>query len=106
MLERKYPHTEAERAALDRLRSRMNVSRMIVRRRMQLGLTQDEIARRAGTKQSRISEIESLAGNVRFDTLDRLTRAMGLEITLQPRVRYDAEGIAVATPSGGVESLE
>jgi transcriptional regulator with XRE-family HTH domain len=63
----------------------MNVGRMIVRQRLRLGLTQAQIAERAGTKQSRISELETLSGNVRFDTLDKIATVLGLEVTLQER---------------------
>src|SRR5687767_11447787 len=78
-----YPESEAEQSAFERWRSRMNVGRILIRWRLRKGLTQDQLARLAGTKQSRISELESLGGNVRFDTLDKVTRALGLEITLQ-----------------------
>jgi len=77
--------SDAERAAFEALRSRMNVGRLIAHWRMKRGLTQDGLAQIAGTKQSRISELEGLRGNVRFDTLDKISRALGLEITLQPR---------------------
>jgi transcriptional regulator with XRE-family HTH domain len=63
----------------------MNVARMIAVTRVRLGLSQQEIARRAGTKQSRISELETLSGNVRFDTLDRIAMALGLEVALVER---------------------
>jgi transcriptional regulator with XRE-family HTH domain len=63
----------------------MNVGRLIIEYRMRLGLSQAEIARRAGTKQSRISELETLNGNVRFDTLDKVAMALGLEVTLRER---------------------
>jgi transcriptional regulator with XRE-family HTH domain len=69
----------------------MNVGRAIVEHRLKLGLSQAEVARRADTKQSRISEIETLGGNVRFDTLDKIALALGLEVTLQPRP--DVQGI-------------
>ena len=83
-----FPPTEAELSEAEGLRSRMNVGRLLVRWRMKFGLTQKQLAERAGTKQSRISEVETLGGNVRFDTLDRIARALDLEITLQPRVGH------------------
>jgi transcriptional regulator with XRE-family HTH domain len=85
MLEINKPQTPEVRSAIERLRSRMNIGRIIVAQRLKLGLTQDEIARRAGTKQSRISELETLAGNVRLDTLDKIALTLDLEVTLQPR---------------------
>ncbi len=86
-------YSPAVQTAMTLLRSRTNVSRMIVEYRMKLGLSQVEVARRAGTKQSRVSELETLAGNVVFDTLDRVALALGLEITLQPRADVAQEPI-------------
>jgi transcriptional regulator with XRE-family HTH domain len=85
MLEINKPQTPEVRNAIELLRSRMNVGRMIVEYRVRLGLTQEQIAKDAGTKQSRVSELETLSGNLRFDTLDRIAKALGLEVTLQPR---------------------
>lgn len=79
------PLSERERRVEEELRSRINVARLIGEYRVRCGLTQDELARRAGTKQSRVSEIENLRGNVRFDTLDRIAGALGLTVTLEPR---------------------
>ena len=41
-----------------------------------------------------MSEIEAMSGNPRFETLDRISRAVGLMVTLAPRT---ASSIAVAT---------
>lgn len=79
--------TAAEREELEALRSRVNVARAISFARVDQGLSQDELGRKAGTKQSRVSEIENLDGNPRFDTLDRISRALGLMIDLVPRER-------------------
>ena len=79
------PLTTAEIEVEGSLRSRINVAKLIAESRLWMGLTQDELGRRAGTKQSRISELESLRGNVRFDTLDRVARELGLVITLERR---------------------
>jgi transcriptional regulator with XRE-family HTH domain len=46
-------------------------------------LTQLEVARRAGTKQERVSEIESEKGNPKLDTLSKVIGALGLEIRLE-----------------------
>jgi len=66
-------------------RSLQNVSRAIIDTRIGLGLSQEELGRRAGTKQSRVSEIEAMKGNPRFDTLDRIARALDLMVDLVPR---------------------
>lgn len=90
MLEMNKPQTPEVRSTIERLRSRMNIGRMIVATRMRLGLTQAEIARRAGTKQGRVSELETLSGNVTLETLDKIALALGLEIALQPRAQPTA----------------
>jgi transcriptional regulator with XRE-family HTH domain len=107
-------YTEKHREAADRLRSRLNVAGSLLDARLALGLTQEELGKLAGTKQSRVSEIEAMKGNVRFDTLDRIARIVGLAIDLVPRrpaqpvpsgfhqsgEPFRAEGVAYA----GVES--
>jgi len=66
-------------------RSHVNVATILLGARLDQQMTQDELGRAAGTKQSRISEIEALKGNPRFETLDRIARVLGLMITLTPR---------------------
>ena len=99
MSEPYFPTTDAERSAFEELRSRMNVGRLIVRWRVKFGLTQEQLAKRSGTKQSRISEVETLGGNLQFDTLDRISRALGLEITLQLRDHISTQWQGLAGPT-------
>ena len=80
------PRTEASRRARESLRSRINVARALLLARLDRGWTQKELADRVGTRQSRISELESVNGNPRFETLDRSARALGLEVRLVDRV--------------------
>ena len=78
-------YTEADRELLESMRSRLNVAHEIFDARVALGLTQAELGKEAGTKQSRVSELEAMKGNVRFDTLDRIARVLGLMVTLTAR---------------------
>ena len=87
MLEIDRPQTPEVRSAIERLRSRMNIGRLIVAARMRHGLTQAEIARRAGTKQGRVSELETLSGNATLETLDKIAMVLDLEVTLQERTQ-------------------
>jgi DNA-binding XRE family transcriptional regulator len=48
--------------------------------RIHLGLTQKEVAKRAGISQSAISQIEK-AENSRSSTLEKLAKAMGLTVS-------------------------
>ena|ERR1041385_9136449 len=88
LLEPRY--TAAEREQLEELQSRINVARQVLHYRLALGLSQDELGRLAGTKQSRISELELMDGNLRFDTLDRIARVLGLAVTLVRRDQVPA----------------
>jgi len=47
--------------------------------RKHLGLTQKEVARRAGITQSALSQMERMAINNRTATLEKLAKAMGIE---------------------------
>lgn len=59
----------------------------LIKRRGQLGLTQEELAARAGTHQARISKIESGELDFRFSTLVSIANALGarLHIALKPQ---------------------
>lgn len=78
------------------LRSRASIARAVLGARLARTWTQADLARAAGTKQSRISEIEGLRGNPRFDTLQRVLAALDLELsTVAAR-----EAVPVAQTSG------
>ena len=56
---------------------------LIKTRRQELGLTQAEVAVRAGIEQSHVSKIERNL-NVQFGTLLKLLRALDLEFEIKP----------------------
>ncbi|OXM14247.1 helix-turn-helix domain-containing protein [Paenibacillus herberti] len=66
---------------------------MVYARRMQLNLSQQQLAAEAGTTQSKISQIESANGNVGQDILDRVFRVLKLA-DLTPT--YDEQAVAQA----------
>ena len=78
-------YEQADRDLLEELQSRLNVAKTLIQTRVAMGLSQQELGARAGTNQARVSELEAMKGNLRFDTLDRVSRAAGLMITLAPR---------------------
>ena len=53
----------------------------VIKRRIQLGLTQKDLAERANTFQSRISKIESGEHDIRFSTLIDIAEALQCEVT-------------------------
>jgi transcriptional regulator with XRE-family HTH domain len=54
-----------------------------VNARLKKGWTQTQLAHAAGTKQSRISELEGIRGNPTLDTIERVARALELTLVLQ-----------------------
>lgn len=70
------------------------IGNIVFARRMKLGLTQQELAQRAETKQSKISEIESGTANVTMEIMNRVFKALGLQ-RLDPFF-YDEQAAAYA----------
>jgi transcriptional regulator with XRE-family HTH domain len=83
LLDPGYPSTDRRR--VEEMRSGIAVANALLSARLALGYSQADLAFWAVTTQSRISEIEGMTGNPRFGTLDRVSRAVGLMITLVPR---------------------
>jgi len=61
---------------------------LVLARRLQLGWTQQELAKKAGTTQARISLIEAGGEGVQLRTLDKVFGALGLA-NLRPDYRDD-----------------
>jgi transcriptional regulator with XRE-family HTH domain len=80
------------RRAYRRLQPYHDVLRAILRRRKELGMTQKELAERAGTHQSRISKIENAEYDIQFSTLVDIAEALGVrvEVSLVPVAEYEA----------------
>jgi transcriptional regulator with XRE-family HTH domain len=62
----------------------MKAARMLRHARRAAGLSQREMAGRAGVPQSTVARIELGQLNPRVDTLDRLLRAAGQQVVVQP----------------------
>lgn len=56
------------------------------------GLTQAEVARRAGTTQSAVARAEQPGANPRLETLQRMAQAVGHEVVLQPWTVAQVDG--------------
>jgi transcriptional regulator with XRE-family HTH domain len=79
--------------------------------RRRAGLSQRELAARAGTSQAAIARIESGRQSPTFDTLERIVRACDLElrVRLEERDRHDEqliEEMLRLTPEERLRSLE
>lgn len=60
--------------------------------RRKLGMTQEQLAARAGVRQRTISDIES-AGKARLDTVMRILAALSLELVVRVRTKGSAKDI-------------
>jgi transcriptional regulator with XRE-family HTH domain len=79
--------------------------------RRRSGLTQAELARRAGVPQSTVAKIERGRRDPSLSTLERLVRAAGLELRIQlaPHDHHDLQLIDLMldlTPEERLQSLE
>ncbi len=74
-------------AASRRLALRHSIARLMLSARASRAWSQAELARRAGTTQARISDVENASGNLRLDTLERLAEALGLTLEVRPAGR-------------------
>lgn len=86
------PAAEAELAAL---RAQARIARIVSERRIDRGLTQQELASLSGIPQSEISKIENARANPTVATLAALARPLGLEITAREAA---AAPVAAMTP--------
>lgn len=57
-------------------RRRQDLTEALVARRLQLGLSQTEVAARMGTSQSAVARIEAGSGDVRLSSLERYAAAV------------------------------
>jgi transcriptional regulator with XRE-family HTH domain len=71
------------RKAKRKIRPYYDLVTEIINRRVQLGLSQKELAEKAGTHQSRISKIESAEQDVRLSTLIEIAEALETELELR-----------------------
>jgi transcriptional regulator with XRE-family HTH domain len=81
----------------------MPVEQLLVQARRAAGLSQDELAARAGTSRPTLSAYEHGRKSPTLLTVARLLAALGFELTIQPRVvfteRPTSRGRLVAVPS-------
>lgn len=79
--------------------------------RKRIGLTQRELAERAGTTQSAVARIETGASTPSFDTVLRLVRLCGLDLDLMLVERDDSDWVQASrlldlTPQERIERHE
>jgi len=75
----------------------MNASRMLRYARRHAGLSQRELAARAGVPQPAVARIERGRVSVRVDTLERLLAATGMTLQLEPRIGEGVDRYLIRT---------
>lgn len=75
-MERRTRKSSAYRAALEEQQPYEQFARLVIRKRMQLGLTQEELAKRMATSHSVISRLESGQHRFSFATMRKLAKAL------------------------------
>lgn len=87
--EEMYERDTGFRAAWDELKNdpRHVFGEMVLRRRLERGLSQSALARSVGTSQNRIYLIENGEANPTLDTMLRLVAALGISFEMRPRER-------------------
>jgi len=75
-MEKRAHKSAAYRAALEEQQPYEQFARLVIRKRMQLGLTQEELAKRMGTSHSVISRLESGQHRFSFATMRKLAKAL------------------------------
>lgn len=79
---RRARRSAAYREARARLAPYEQLARIVIRRRMDLGLTQGQLAERMGTSHSAISRIESGQHSTSVQTLQRLAEALEMRFVM------------------------
>jgi len=75
-------HDPAYRAALDRLLPYERIARLVISLRMEMGISQEELARRVGTSASAIARLESGHHRPSVETLRRVARALDRDLVI------------------------
>lgn len=70
------------RKAYDELEPEFAIARIIIKKRLEQGFTQSELARKIGTKQSAISRLESGNYNPTISFLEKIAKALNLNLVV------------------------
>ena len=77
----KNPEAKAE---YDKLQPEYDIIQMMMNKRVQLHITQKELAAKTGITQADISRIEKGKRNPSLQTVNRLARELGMQLKLEP----------------------
>ena len=74
-----------EREEYERLKPKYDMIQRLIERRIQLSMSQAQLARIIGTQQPAIARLENGANNTTVSTLFKVTNALGLDVEFKPR---------------------
>ena len=81
-----------------------HIYQILASRRRQLGLSQQELASRAGLRREKINRVESKGEDVGVSELCRLLDAVGLELCVSPKGEAESSSLPSASPRARRES--
>jgi transcriptional regulator with XRE-family HTH domain len=94
------------RDAYRELEPELEVARQILRIRIETGLTQEELAKKAGTRQATVSRLENGVAHPSLSFLKRIAKAVGARLKVEfehPALETDAKPEAVVERPGYVQ---
>lgn len=65
---------------------KQHIYQLLASRRRMLGLSQQQLAARAGSRREKVNRVESKGEDIGVDELSRLLDAVGLELSVAPKV--------------------
>jgi transcriptional regulator with XRE-family HTH domain len=69
---------------------KQHIYNLLASRRRLLGMSQQELAERAGLRREKVNRIESKGEDIGLDELSRLLDAVGLELSVSPKVEVNS----------------
>lgn len=95
-LKQELENNPSVREEFDALQPEYEIIRKIIAARIELGLTQKELARKCGIKQSNISRLESGKANPTIKFLQKIAKALDSDLFIEFRKRdYSSESITL-----------
>jgi len=82
-LEKRWMKDPKFRQAWEELEPEYQLARSIIKTRLKKGLTQAQLARKAGTKQPVISRLEGMEGSPSFSLVKRIAKALGTKLEVR-----------------------
>ena len=83
---------------------KQHIYSLLARRRRMLGISQQELAARAGLRREKVNRFESKGEDIWVDELCRLLDAVGLELSVSLKGEADSSSLLAIAPSAQLDS--